>query len=494
MHKRYVLVVCAFVYGSSIQSMVQDKDQLNKLVDKFLSYTLTKDLKGDYQNGFVYKKEDTTPLLQPLFMAAIDQVHEIYKDFRKGFALNDVHLIRKKVVSAGARIEFHGDLHGDVHTLCRWIKSLQTEGILNGFKITQDDVYFCFLGDYTDRGAYGAEVIFLILQLYLYNPKQVILIRGNHEDYHVAKHYGFVKELELKLKLDEKEIQSVFGIYDYLPVAFFLGCKNSDSGVDYILCCHGGIEPGYTFDTFLDDQNSFKAISKVKNPEAWYKEVLNQMKSVQSSITDYDEIIKKLGELNKNNFFSNFRSSSGFQWGDFDFDNKNPGGVIEVDFQYNRVALCKNYTDALLQSFDKNNHKVRAVFRAHQHDPGTIKTICKKGHGIYKLWPQESRQWSGQLGAPVAVDEKSVWTFNVAPCVGYWEKLQGYETFDYDTVARLTVNPDFKNWVLVPRHIQEKKRLRSPLPPLSPRLEGTGESSGSNNNHESLSKEPKKSV
>lgn len=499
--KIYAFILCGiFFCCSMVRSMISDKDMLNRMVDHFLSYSLTKDLKGDYKNGFEYKKENMYLFSKPLFMEAIQKFHRIYADFYQQLNLHNNYLIRKKIVPAGSRIEFHGDLHGDVHTLCRWIKSLQREGVLDGFTITQDDFYCCFLGDYSDRGAYGAEVIFLILQLYFHNPKQVILIRGNHEDYNVAQCYGFARELELKLKLNTRDMKSVFGIYEYLPVVFFLGCKNSDNVTDYILCCHGGIEPGYTFDDFFKSESSFYVMPKVRKPEEWFRAVMNQINLIKDSLKDYDRIIARLKKLNSENFFSTFISLNGFQWMDFDFDNVHPDDVIEVDIQSGRAALCKDYTDALLQSFNKNNCAMHAVFRAHQHSPSTMKTICKKGNGIYKLWPEVHQQWNGKAGIPVILHEKSVWTFNVAPCVGHWEQFEGFEPFDYDTVARLTVKPDFKNWVLEPRHIVETRKKKRLLSPHIEEDEGRSwkkrflYSPDTMNHHDQLPEEEKKSL
>jgi diadenosine tetraphosphatase ApaH/serine/threonine PP2A family protein phosphatase len=70
-----------------------------------------------------------------------------------------------------------GDLHGDLDSLVSILKS-------SGFtqKMTRrKDATMIFLGDYGDRGAHSAEVYYAVLALKLAFPKQIVLLRGNHE-------------------------------------------------------------------------------------------------------------------------------------------------------------------------------------------------------------------------------------------------------------------------------------------------------------------------
>lgn len=70
-----------------------------------------------------------------------------------------------------------GDLHGDLESLIAILKN-------SGFtqKMTKrKDATLIFLGDYGDRGAYSAEVYYIVLRLKLAFPEQTVLLRGNHE-------------------------------------------------------------------------------------------------------------------------------------------------------------------------------------------------------------------------------------------------------------------------------------------------------------------------
>jgi len=70
-----------------------------------------------------------------------------------------------------------GDLHGDLESL---IHILSSSGFTQKME-RRDDAFLIFLGDYGDRGLHSAEVYYLILKLKLAFPRQIVLLRGNHE-------------------------------------------------------------------------------------------------------------------------------------------------------------------------------------------------------------------------------------------------------------------------------------------------------------------------
>jgi protein phosphatase len=86
----------------------------------------------------------------------------------------DGRLVR--VQSAGEAI-IVGDLHGDLESLVHILKaSAFMEKASQG-----TGMLLIFLGDYGDRGAYSAEVYYIVLRLKQLFPQNVILMRGNHE-------------------------------------------------------------------------------------------------------------------------------------------------------------------------------------------------------------------------------------------------------------------------------------------------------------------------
>lgn len=100
---------------------------------------------------------------------------------------------------------------------------------------------YVFLGNYVDKGHHSLEVICLLFALKLKFPKQIILLRGNHEDKNVNKFLGFGAECSKRLGEDINDANSCFAkineAFEYMPLAATIG-KDSK-----IFCCHGGIGP-----------------------------------------------------------------------------------------------------------------------------------------------------------------------------------------------------------------------------------------------------------
>ncbi|QEL14449.1 metallophosphoesterase [Limnoglobus roseus] len=83
----------------------------------------------------------------------------------------------KLVLPSDAVAVVLGDLHGDIRSLLRVLDELNRKKILDGFKLRDAKHHLIFLGDYTDRGHYGTEVLYTLLRLKAANARQVHLVR-----------------------------------------------------------------------------------------------------------------------------------------------------------------------------------------------------------------------------------------------------------------------------------------------------------------------------
>lgn len=351
---------------------------------------------------------------------------------------------QKLVVPPEAQVLFHGDLHGDIHSLNAWLAWLNEHGYLRDFRLAKPNTWLVMLGDYTDRGLYGAEVLYTVLRLKLENPDRVILVRGNHEDANLAARYGFLAELTAKYGRNI-DLVRVLRLYDFFPVVLYLG-----SGNTFIQCNHGGLEPGFDPGGLLDsaDTIQFELIRELKQAEfvRRHQESLSLADPVravvQSTLKDFVPLTPTTPSV------------LGFMWNDFSFVRNQPEFAVDPDRAY---IYGENLTRFVLEQAGTSKRPVHAIFRAHQHS-GTLNPMMRRlkaSRGVFRHWQTTDSQ--DQLHADPAslaqrlesnderpIPPSSVWTFNVAPDSVYGEACD----FGFDTFGILTTAANIQNWRL----------------------------------------------
>ncbi len=125
-----------------------------------------------------------------------------------------------------------GDLHGDLESL---ILILQNSYYLEQMKKT-DKATLIFLGDYGDRGEKSPETYYLILKLKLAFPKQIVLLRGNHEA--PKDLLGFPHDLPIQFqnrfgKTWQQAYEQIRSLHDHLYNAVYVQGR--------YLMLHGGL-------------------------------------------------------------------------------------------------------------------------------------------------------------------------------------------------------------------------------------------------------------
>lgn len=117
-----------------------------------------------------------------------------------------------------------GDLHGNIFDLIRILT------------INRPPPYqkYLFLGDYVDRGEFSVEVITIMFALALKYPKNIYLLRGNHEETSLNSLYGFKQELSHNQYSNDLWVKFNI-VFDLLPFAAILNGR--------IFCVHGGLSP-----------------------------------------------------------------------------------------------------------------------------------------------------------------------------------------------------------------------------------------------------------
>ncbi|KAH8394897.1 hypothetical protein KR222_009428 [Zaprionus bogoriensis] len=168
---------------------------LNDLISK---------LKGFRANS----KQQRVALMEPDITLLCQMAREVF--------LEDPMLLE---VEAPLRIV--GDIHGQFHDLMRIMTHV-------GFP---PNISYLFLGDYVDRGKNSVETLVLLLALKVKYPKNIFLLRGNHESQSVNRVYGFFDECKRRYTI--KLWKTFVDCYNCMPVAATVSKR--------IFCCHGGL-------------------------------------------------------------------------------------------------------------------------------------------------------------------------------------------------------------------------------------------------------------
>ena len=351
--------------------------------------------------------------------------------------------VQRLQVPSGAQVFLHGDLHGDIHSLNGAIAALEQRGLMKDFKIQKENFWMVFLGDYTDRGLYGVEVIATLLRLKLENPERVILVRGNHEDVLLTTNYGFLTEAQLKFER-EFDLKKTMRIYDFLPVALYL-----TSGPHAVQCNHGGMEPGFSPPPLLDA------------PDVIRYEFLGTLRRGRF-LTQSGPLLQEFSVTERallRTQFQDFRPESptrpsiiGFMWNDFSLFKEAPQFAIDPGRAY---VFGDRLTGYLLEKGSGTKVRLEAVFRAHQHSsvPNPMMRRLKAGKGLFRHWQEtdgsvhadkEGANLTGviETSSERSLPRGSVWTFNVVPDSVYGTGCD----YSFDTFGLLRTGDRFSDW------------------------------------------------
>jgi hypothetical protein len=335
---------------------------------------------------------------------------------------------QKIIIKPGQEHILHGDLHGDIISLITQLDDLYHAGKMdNSFKLAPN-VNVAFLGDYVDRGNYGSEVWYTLMRLANANPKQVILIRGNHEDGAMNNRDGFTDELNAKFGSVAKTkdlYDQINQTHELMPVVAYLGNEQGK----FLQLCHGGVESGYNPGPLLDSTQKYQQLG-VLNRKACCDKIIQDSASSTALKLKLHEMAKYMNDDVK--LMAPCRScepSLGFMWNDFSTDD-NGGEPVVRSLIRNGFEYGKEGTTSTLKQQSTSSSEIVGIIRAHQHTSDPEDPMMKAimaGSGVAHFW-----------GSKVGDKVDGVSTMNVAPDSVYGSGVG----FNYDT--SLSIHTDQK--------------------------------------------------
>ena len=152
-------------------------------------------------------------------------------------ATRDILKEESNIVYIDPPCRVFGDIRGHLKEILGLFK---TFGSPNHYTGDVELSKYVFNGNFIDCGKHSLDVICLLFSMKVLYPKQVYLIRGNHEDSSVNSTRGFREECLNRINSEYGEpLWELFNhVFGFLPVGSIIGHK--------ILCVHGGIGPSFT--------------------------------------------------------------------------------------------------------------------------------------------------------------------------------------------------------------------------------------------------------
>lgn len=332
--------------------------------------------------------------------------------------------IEKHTFLPGSEVAVIGDIHGDLTGLVAILEHFRQSGYLNdNYLIERQNFYIVFIGDYTNRSMHSVEVMLLLFLFHSQNVGSVFLMRGNHE-YAISNKKLYEKYIaqglderetllgELAQKLEVYYYPDFLYWYDYLPLALYFGCTDTNGVTNYVQFSHAGIEIGFNPKEFLaHDQARYQKITSLNRHialekilhEKRFKGLHQQITNVFNYLADHEKSANLAttylaeGPVELNHPHSPLFLRLGLQWNSFLPENHDVG--ISASLKQRNIYLGKELTRYFLEQASTEKDKLVSIIRGHQHYNDYDKTIGLHADMLDKIIANNGclKQWSGMV-------------------------------------------------------------------------------------------------
>ena len=187
-------------------------------------------------------------------------MNTVMKLLRRTYALLKASGNTRKITTPpGGKVTVVGDLHGQLSDLLH---------ILDECGMPSKTNKYVFNGDFVDRGENGVEITCILMSLFLMEPENIVLNRGNHEDAAITRVYGF--QDECINKYDELTYGMFSEVFRCLPLFVLID--------EVIFIVHGGLFNNRA--VTLADLDKISRIDYVARPPISYPQCLEGKKCI----------------------------------------------------------------------------------------------------------------------------------------------------------------------------------------------------------------------
>lgn len=323
--------------------------------------------------------------------------------------------VMKLEIDGDEKTAFIGDIHGDIESFNTFLEVLSNQGFTEPADpfIVKPKSFVVLLGDYSDRGKSGVEVLYAIARflrvntLHEQNTQRVFSLRGNHESQQLQSifcvyplsNYATSLYGEIQKKFSDLEaLETIEKFYNCLPLALFLKSYSYS-----FLACHGGIDLG-----FCDSQTLLRSSEKIRYlliDRLYRAEMVKKFPSIFSFVfkrLEAEDQIKDFDPTKTDYPLFHY----GFLWTDYIFECDSSKETIVPYFQGRGAKFPEQVTKEWFTLNSSPDCILIGNIRGHQHGHDTMPRILNRDHksdpseaGLSKIWcstPQPKDQlWQG---------------------------------------------------------------------------------------------------